>query len=71
MTAEETKKIIGEKIAARVKELGMTRAEFARRAQVSASNINRIVEGRQNYTVETLVRIENTLGIRIFQIHQI
>ena len=43
-------------------ERGLTQAEFARRLGTSQSAVNRIEQGNQNLSLETIARISTALG---------
>lgn len=53
---------IGHLIAKIRQERGLTQAEFARRLGTSQSAINRIEQGKQNLSLETISRISSALG---------
>jgi UDP-N-acetylglucosamine 1-carboxyvinyltransferase len=53
---------IGHLIAKIRQERGLTQAEFARRLGTSQSAINRIEQGKQNLSLETIARISSALG---------
>jgi UDP-N-acetylglucosamine 1-carboxyvinyltransferase len=53
---------IGHLIAKIRQERGLTQAEFARRMGTSQSAINRIEQGKQNLSLETIARISTALG---------
>jgi UDP-N-acetylglucosamine 1-carboxyvinyltransferase len=53
---------IGHLIAKIRQERGLTQAEFARRLGTSQSAINRIEQGKQNLSLETIARISTALG---------
>ena len=53
---------IGQLITKIRQERGLTQAEFARRLGTSQSAINRIEQGKQNLSLETISRISTALG---------
>ncbi len=59
---------IADKIDARLKELGITRKEFARRMGTSEAEVSRWLGGTHNFTLRTLSRISAALGISLIQI---
>ncbi len=60
MSANNTK--IGHLISQIRQERGLTQAEFAKRLSTSQSAINRIEQGKQNLSLETISRISTALG---------
>ena len=59
---------IADKIDARLKELGITRKECARRMGTSEAEVSRWLGGTHNFTLRTLSRISAALGISLIQI---
>ncbi|MGI6046424.1 MAG: helix-turn-helix transcriptional regulator [Petrimonas sp.] len=59
------------RIAAQVlmalKEQNMTQKELAEKMNVSPQYINKLVKGNENMTLETVVKLEKTLGIVVFE----
>lgn len=53
---------IGHLISKVRQERGLTQAEFARRLGTSQSAVNRIEQGKQNLSIETISRISTALG---------
>ncbi len=53
---------LGEKIRNARKDAGVTQKELAKRLQTKRTAISRIESGRQNLTVESLIKIASTLG---------
>jgi transcriptional regulator with XRE-family HTH domain len=45
-------------------EAGLTQAEVAERTGMNVTNYQRIEHGRQNVTVEMIVRVANALGVK-------
>lgn len=56
---------VGEAIAARMDELGLTRAELARKMSVSAPRVTQVLAGSDNLTLKTLVAVANALDASI------
>jgi len=56
------------KVLATLKEQGLSQKDLAERMQVSPQIINRWVKGQENFTLETIGKIEKALGIQIFTI---
>lgn len=53
---------ISDKIAARVKEMGMTQKEFARKVGKTEAEVSRWLGGTHNFTLKTLAKISSVLG---------
>lgn len=53
---------IGQLISKIRQERGLTQAEFAKRLKTSQSAVNRIEQGKQNLSLETISRISTALG---------
>ena len=49
-------------------EIHMTQAELANRLNVSRQHISKIIKGQENLTLETIVRIEQVLGVALITI---
>jgi UDP-N-acetylglucosamine 1-carboxyvinyltransferase len=60
---------IGQLITKIRQERGLTQAEFARRLGTSQSAINRIEQGKQNLSLDTISRISTALGRDIVQLN--
>lgn len=56
------------KVLATLKEQGLSQKDLAERMQVSPQIINRWVKGQENFTLETIGKLEKALGIQIFTI---
>jgi len=56
------------KILRTLREEGITQKELANRMNVSPQQINKWVRGNENFTIETLVKIGNVLGITLINI---
>jgi len=56
------------KVLATLKEQGLSQKDLAERMQVSPQIINRWVKGQENFTLETIVKLEIALGIQLFSI---
>jgi len=67
MSTNNTK--IGQLISKIRQERGLTQAEFAKRLKTSQSAINRIEQGKQNLSIETISRISTALGRDIVTIN--
>ena len=53
---------IADKIDARLKELGLTQKEFARKMGKTEAEVSRWLGGTHNYTLRTLAKISEVLG---------
>lgn len=60
---------IGTLIAQIRQERGLTQAEFARRLNTSQSAVNRMEQGKQNLTMETLGRISDVLNKQLISLN--
>lgn len=56
-------KLIAAKVLYALKMLGMTQKELAFRMEVSPQYINKIVKGKENFTLETLLKLQQILNI--------
>ena len=65
MTYQEYKQAIANKINNRLVELGMQRQEFAELMNVSPPRITKWLRGDHNFTVNTLMKIEYILSIKL------
>jgi len=54
-----------EKLVAKMLELQVTRAELARRLDVSKTFVTRLLNGNSNMTIKTMVSIANVLECRL------
>jgi ribosome-binding protein aMBF1 (putative translation factor) len=54
------------KVLVRIDELGWSYENLAAVSDISKEQIQKIVSGKENSTIETLTKLENTLGIEIF-----
>ena len=53
------------KILFALKDLNLTQQDLARKMDVSPQYISKMVKGRENFTLETIVKLENILNIDI------
>lgn len=56
---------IAVKVLDALKEQSLTQKDLAERMQVSPQQINKIVKGQENLTLETITNLEMALGIKI------
>ena len=59
---------IADKIDARLKELGMTQKEFARKIGKTEAEVSRWLGGTHNFTLRTLSQISAALGKDLIQV---
>lgn len=63
--AKDMKRLVAEKIQARLDEMNLTRIEFARMCDVPPSTVTRWLKGDHNFTISTIYSIEWVLQINI------
>jgi len=51
------------KVLIRLDELGMTQKQLAEKMCVSPQQVNKIVKGQENLTLETIVKLQNLLDL--------
>lgn len=66
LSTEEKKKLLANKIEARMKEAGLQRQEFADLMGTQPSTITRWLSGEHNFQIDTLFEIEKQLNINLF-----
>lgn len=59
---------IADKIDARLKEVGMTQKEFARKVGKTEPEVSRWLSGTHNFTLRTLAKISSVLGEDIINV---
>lgn len=64
----KNKMIIGVKIGEKIRELGITRHELAEKINMSDSQVDDLLSGDLNLTIDDITTIEQTLGITILGI---
>lgn len=57
---------IAAKVLMALKEQKMTQKDLAEKMNVSPQYINKLVKGGENFTIETMTKLENILDIAIF-----
>lgn len=62
---ERAKIAIAEQIAKAMKQAGVSKAELARRLGKSRAYVTQILQGDVNFTVESLVKIAESLGYKL------
>ena len=60
--------LLGRRIQELRREAGYTQERMAERVEMLASNYARIEQGRQNVTVDTLVRVARALDVPIIEL---
>ena len=61
---------VGSRIAAIRKRDGVSQEQLAARLDVSTQWLSRLENGHENATIETLVRVANTLGVAVVALFQ-
>lgn len=59
---------IADKIDAKLKELGMSHREFAKRAGKTEPEVTRWLSGTHNFTLRTLAKISDALGENLIEV---
>lgn len=59
---------IADKIDDRLRHLGWSRKEFAKRAGISEATASKWIGGGHNFTLSTLTRISSVLGIPVISL---
>ena len=54
-------------MAKRMAELGMTQQMLAEKMNCTQQYVSKVLKGQKNMSLETLCKIESTLGIEIFK----
>src|SRR6478736_4507698 len=54
------------KVLARLDELNLSQKDLADKMNVSPQHVSKIVSGKENFTLETLIKLESILGIILF-----
>lgn len=57
--------MIGIKVLAKLEELGWSQKDLAEKMKVTPQQINKIVRGRQNLTLDTIIKLQSALHIPI------
>lgn len=60
--------LIALKVLRTLRELGMTQKELAERMGISPQQVNKLVKGKENLTLETIARIGEALGVDLFEV---
>lgn len=63
--ALEKSRIIAINILAQLRKLGMSQKDLAEKLHVTPQTVNSWVKGSSNFTIETIVRIEEVLGVEL------
>lgn len=66
--ALEKSRLIAINILAQLRNLGMSQKDLATKLQVTPQTVNSWVKGNSNFTIETIVRIEEVLGMELIQV---
>jgi transcriptional regulator with XRE-family HTH domain len=65
MTKKGFKEMIAKKIDNKLKELNLSRSDLAKMMDVSPSEVTKWLKGDHNFTIKTLFKLEEKLGIRL------
>lgn len=68
MNSPEGRKKLGEKLKQAREKLGLTQAELAKKARLNANYYATVERGEENISAKRLMKLEEVLGIRIFNI---
>jgi len=60
--------LIALKVLRTLRELGITQKELAERMGISPQHVNKLVKGKENLTLETIVRVGEALGVDLFEV---
>ncbi|MCF2498174.1 helix-turn-helix transcriptional regulator [Dyadobacter chenhuakuii] len=63
--ALEKSRIIAINILAQLRKLGMSQKDLAEKLHVTPQTVNSWVKGNSNFTIDTIVRIEEVLGVEL------
>ena len=63
--ALEKSRVIAINILNQLRKLGMSQRDLAEQLQVTPQTVNSWLKGNSNFTIETIVRIEEVLGIEL------
>ncbi|MCE7073140.1 helix-turn-helix domain-containing protein [Dyadobacter sp. CY327] len=66
--ALEKSRAIAINILSRLRTLGMSQKDLAEKLQVTPQTVNSWVKGNSNFTIDTIVRIEEVLGVELIEI---
>lgn len=67
--ALEKSRVIAINILAQLRVLGMSQKDLAEKLQVTPQTVNSWIKGNSNFTIETIVRIEEVLGIELIGVN--
>ena len=56
---------ISASVYVRMRELGMTKSELAKKLGVDKSQVSRLIKGKRNLTLQTIAEIESALQFRL------
>lgn len=59
---------IATKILKYLRESGMTQKDLAQRLNYSPQYLSRILKGKENFTIETISKIQNTIEVQLIQV---
>lgn len=67
-TFEHAQRAIGERIAARREELGITQSELAKATGISRLTLTKVESGAGNPTVSTMSKLSDALGLPLWKL---
>nr|WP_295935051.1 helix-turn-helix transcriptional regulator [uncultured Dyadobacter sp.] len=67
--ALEKSRRIAINILAQLRKLGMSQKDLAEKLCVTPQTVNSWVKGNSNFTIETIVRIEEVLGVELIGVN--
>lgn len=68
-SVEFAKKRVAEKIIQRLSLLGWQKQEAADKLNVQPSSITKYISGQHNFTLETLIHIQEVMGVELLNLH--
>jgi transcriptional regulator with XRE-family HTH domain len=68
LSNSDKNELLAQKIDKRIKELGLTRQDFAKVMDVQPSSITKWLSGKHNFTLETLYEIERRLALPLINL---
>ena len=69
--ALEKSRIIATNILAQLRKLSMSQKDLADKLYVSPQTVNSWVKGNSNFTIDTIVRIEEALGVELIAVNAV
>jgi ribosome-binding protein aMBF1 (putative translation factor) len=69
--ALEKSRVIAINILSQLRKLGMSQKDLADKLQVTPQTVNSWVKGNSNFTIETIVRIEEILEVELIGVSMV